>query len=40
MHHANHDLTPNIASGQNYFGGFFFYFYGWFSRVCGREVNA
>ncbi len=40
MHRASHNLTQNIVSSQNYFGGFFFYFYGWFSRVCGRGVNA
>ena len=26
MHHASHNPTLNIASGQNYFGGFFFSF--------------
>ena len=40
MHHASHNPTLNIASGQNYFGDFFFYFYGWFSRVCGCGVNV
>ena len=40
MHHASHNPTLNIASGQNYFGGLFFYFYGWFSRVCGCGVNV
>ncbi len=40
MLHTSHTPALNFFSSQNYFGGFFFYFYGWFSRVCGRGVNV